>query len=334
MNTTPTDRVKLVGEARNRLAAWSEGAQALSLLSSVHRLGWTRFLREPRSFEELVRHSAIPPQRLRDGLDALVRLEIVEQTDDEFRLTAPFAEMLTSDGLLNLGDKLDEARLMARLVGEAVEVNELPMLSGDDALTVARGATFQATEVGRAVFRETLNDVPEYTAAVAQGRVLDVGCGVASGLLTTAALFPTIHGLGLELVPAVAAEAARRAAAQGVAERIEIRTADARRFDETAAYDACFWAQPFFGADARLPTLRAIHRALAPGGILLEQELDRKPTDAAQASAFALRRVVFHGWGAPFASTAEHLAVEAQAVGFTLVRIATTNLGRMVVLRR
>ncbi|MFI6066647.1 SAM-dependent methyltransferase [Micromonospora sp. NPDC051227] len=333
MNTTPTDRVELIGEARNRLAAWSEGAQALSLLSSVHRLGWTQFLREPRSFAELLRHSAIPPQRLRDGLDALVSLKVVAQTGDEFRLTAPFAEMLTPDGLLYLGDKLDEARLMARLVGEAAEADGLPTLSSDDAVTVARGATFQATEVGRAVFRETLNDVPEYADAVGRGRVLDVGCGVASGLLTTAALFPTIYGLGLELVPAVAAEAARRAAAQGVADRIEIRAADARHFDETGAYNACFWAQPFFSADARLPTLRAIHRALAPGGILLEQELD-KPTDAAHPPAFALRRMVFQGWDAPFASTAEHLAVEAQAAGFTLVRIATTNLGRMVVLRR
>ncbi|WP_410813420.1 SAM-dependent methyltransferase [Micromonospora sp. 067-2] len=282
----------------------------------------------------MARHTAIPPQRLRDGLDALVSLEIVEQTGDELRLTAPFAEMLTPDGLLSLGDKLDEAHLMARLVGEAVEVNGLPMLSSDDALTAARGATFQPTEVGRAIFRQTLDRVPEYAAAIGQGRVLDVGCGVASGLLTTAALFPEIYGLGLELVPAVAAEATRRAAAHGVADRIEIRAADARHLDETAAYDACFWAQPFFSADARLPTLRAIHRALAPGGILLEQELDSKPTDIEHASAFALRRMVFQGWGAPFASTAEQLAVEAGAVGFTLVRIATTNLGRMVVLRR
>ncbi|MDG4782423.1 class I SAM-dependent methyltransferase [Micromonospora sp. WMMD961] len=334
MDTTPTDRVRLIGEARDRLAAWSEGAQALSLLSSVHRLGWTHLLREPRSFGELVRHSSIPRQRLRDGLDALVSLKIVEQSGDEFRLTAPFAEMLTPDGLFHLGDKLDEARLMARLVGEAVKVNGLPMLSSDDAVAVARGATFQATEVGRAVFRETLNDVPEYAAALGQGRVLDVGCGVASGLLTTAALFPTIYGLGLELVPAVAAEAARRAVAQGVADRIEIRATDARHFDEPGAYNACFWAQPFFSADARLPTLRAIHRALAPGGILLEQELDSKPTDTAHAPAFALRRMVFHSWGTSFATTAEHLAVEAQAAGFTLIRIATTNLGRMVVLRR
>ncbi|WFF00226.1 hypothetical protein [Micromonospora sp. WMMD964] len=81
-------------------------------------------------------------------------------------------------------------------------------------------------------------------------------------------------------------------------------------------------------------TLRAIHRALAPGGILLEQELDSKPADTAHAPALALRRMVFHGWGISFASTAEQLAVEAQAAGFTLIRIATTNLGRMVVLRR
>ncbi|MEU6207186.1 hypothetical protein ABZ814_26765 [Micromonospora musae] len=65
-----------------------------------------------------------------------------------------------------------------------------------------------------------------------------------------------------------------------------IRTLDAREFDEAPAYDACFWAQPFLSYDARLP-LRAIHRALVPGGVLFEQELDEEPADDTGRAAFA-----------------------------------------------
>ena len=109
---------------------------------------------------------------------------------------------------------------------------------------------------------------------------------------------------------------------------------DAREFHETAAYSACFWAQPFFGKEARLPTLRTIHQALAPGGVLLEQELVSEPVDPAGQAAFALSRMIFQAQGICFAPTAESLAQEAESAGFTLIRIASTNLGRMVVLRR
>ncbi|MFG1654892.1 hypothetical protein ACGFIE_33715 [Micromonospora sp. NPDC049275] len=47
---------------------------------------------------------------------------------------------------------------------------------------------------------------------------------------------------------------------------------DAREFEESEGFDACFWAQPFFPAETRADTLRMVRRALKPGGILIEQE--------------------------------------------------------------
>ncbi|MFD0785473.1 SAM-dependent methyltransferase [Micromonospora azadirachtae] len=328
------NRFALSRDAIKRLDGWSTGAQALVLLDSAHKLGWTRFLVRPRRLAAIVRFTALPQDRVQNVLEALAALGVVELNGDEARLSAPFAEMMTPDGFAMLSEKLAQARLTARLLSKVVESNGAPVLSGDDSLTIARGVTFQPAQVGRDLFRETLESLPEYTAAVRRGRVLDVGCGVASGLLTTAAIFPEIRGLGLELVPAVAAEAVRRAKAQGVDDRVEIRAIDARDFDETAAYDACFWAQPFFSDHARLPTLQAIHRALAPGGVLLEQELESEPEDPAGQAAFAMRRMVFRAQSVPFAPSAECLAAEAASAGFTLVRIASTNLGRMVVLQR
>ncbi|MEV4349303.1 class I SAM-dependent methyltransferase [Actinoplanes sp. NPDC049596] len=318
----------------NHLDAWSTGAQALTLLSAAHRLGWIQFLVRPRKTAELIQFTGLRQERLKDALGALAALGVVELTGDDVRLSAPFAEMMTPDGFAALRDTLELAHLTTRLVAEVVEGDESPVLSGADSLTVARGVTFQPAEVGRDIFRQTMDSLPEYTDAIRRGRVLDVGCGVASGLLTTASIFPEMQGLGIELVPAVAEEASRRASEQGVAERIEIRSLDVREFDETAAYSACFWAQPFFRKQDRLPTLRVIHKALAPGGVLLEQELMSEPADPADQAAFALSRLTFQAQGIAFAPTAESLAQEAQSAGFTLVRIASTNLGRMVVLRR
>jgi SAM-dependent methyltransferase len=334
MDLTPANRIELTGEARARVDSWSAGAQALALLSSVHKLGLTRFLIQPRPYAELAEFTRLSPDHLRCVIDVLDRLSVVEQTGDVIRLRPPFAEMMSQDGLAALGDALDQAQLLAQLVGEAVGADELPALSDSEALTLARGVTFQPARMGQHVFSETLDSVPEYSNAVREGRLLDVGCGVASGLLTTAALFPRVRGVGIELNPLVAAEAGRRVKARGMSDRITIRTMYAPDLDEPAAYNACFWAQPFFTEEDRLPTLKAIHRALLPGGVLLEQELDSEPVDAADKPAFDMRAMVFRSWGMPFARPAEHLAAEAEAAGFTLVRIATTNLGRMVVLRR
>jgi hypothetical protein len=56
--------------------------------------------------------------------------------------------------------------------------------------------------------------------------------------------------------------------------------------------------------------------------------------DEAERPAYTLRRLVAQGWGVPFGRTAEELTDEAVAAGFELVRIATTDFGRIVVVRR
>jgi len=62
--------------------------------------------------------------------------------------------------------------------------------------------------------------------------------------------------------------------------------------------------------------------------------METEPEDGAEVPAFALRRLVFENWGVPFARTAEQLAAEAKAAGFDLTRVASTFLGRVLVLCR
>ena len=58
-------------------------------------------------------------------------------------------------------------------------------------------------------------------------RHLELGCGVAGRILCVLQAFPTLTAVGVELAPDLAAEAERRAAALGVADRFEVVCADA-----------------------------------------------------------------------------------------------------------
>jgi len=312
----------------NQVKTWSAGAQALALLSAVHERQWTTYLTQPRSLDELATFTMLPPDRLRDVLAALEAVGVVQPTDLGVALTPEYAALLSDDAPFSLDGLLDEAQMMSRLVADAVYgVSSGP----DSALTVANAYGLRPSATSRAVFGQLLDALPDFRDALVDGRYLDVGCGVGSFVLSTAQMLPRMRAVGIELVPAVAAEGARRAVALGVADRVDIRCMDARDLDVTDEFDSAFWAQPFFPTDSRPHTLAAIRRALKPGAKLYMQELERLPESGVERDAFALRRLVFTGWGVPFARSAEELTAEAEAAGFEFDRVESTPFGRIVV---
>ena len=319
-----------LGQAQ--ISAWSHAAQALTLLTAAHQRGWLTFLRYPRTAPELAAFTGVEGARLAAALRVLEASGVVRRTGDTIDLRPEFAELVADDGLYALDDLLGRATAMKRLVGDSADASGPARPTDEESLAVARGFVWRPGPGGREIYRGMLNALPEFESAVRAGRMLDVGCGVAGAMLTAATMFPRMSGVGLEAVPSVAAEAHRSAATFG--DRIRIVAMDARDFDETAAFDVCFWAQPFFPAETREDTLRMINRALKPGGILLEQEMEVEPRDEDDRLGFALRGLVFGGWNVPFARTAEDLAAEARSAGFETVRIAATNLGRVVISRR
>ncbi|MEV4495459.1 class I SAM-dependent methyltransferase [Micromonospora arborensis] len=315
----------------DKVKTWSAGAQALALLTAVHERKWTTYLTEPRDLAELAAFAEMPANRLRDVVGALEANGIVELADQKVRLTPEYAELLSDDAPFSLNDLLDEARMMSRLVVDALE--GLPPTPGD-ALTVADAYGLRPTAVAQDAFGQLLDALPDFREALRDGRYLDVGCGIAGFLLSTAPVFPGMRAVGVELVREVAAEGARRAVALGVSDRVDIRCMDARDLEEQDEFDSAFWAQPFFPAASRPETLAAIRRALKPGAKLYMQEMESIPEDEAERGAFALRRLVFGNWGVPFARSAEDLTAEAEAAGFVLDRVAATPFGRIVVVRR
>ena len=313
-----------------QVKTWSAGAQALALLTAVHERRWTSYLTEPRELDELAQFAELPGDRLRDVVQALEAIGVVQLTDLTVTLTPEYAALLSDEAPFSLAGLLDEAQMMRTLVADAVHgVSSGP----ESALTVANAYGLRPTAAARAMFGQLLDALPDFRDALDHGRYLDVGCGVGSFVLSTAQSLPGMSAVGVELVPAVAAEGARRAEALGVAGRVDIRCMDARDLDEEDGFDSAFWAQPFFPTVARPHTLAAIRRALKPGAKLYMQELERMPESDAELSAFALRRLVFTGWGVPFARSAEDLTAEAAAAGFVLDRVASTPFGRIVVTR-
>lgn len=325
----------------DKIKEWSAAAQALALLDAAYTHGWIAFLAEPRDVAALARFSGLPVERAHAVVEALAAIGVVESLgdsgggawSDEIRLAPAYAATTSPDAPFSMGDLLADARMMRRLVGQAVEA-PLPAPDDSDALVVADAYGLRPTSVAVGLFGQLLDALPELIAVLADGRYLDVGCGVAGFLLTCARTFPTMRGVGIELVAPVAAEAERRAKELGVSDRVEIRRMDARELPDENAFDSAFWAQPFFPEAVRAGTLAAIFRALKPGALLAMQEMERRPDDPAERVPFALRQLVFSGWGVPFARSAEELTAEATSVGFELDRVGDTPFGRLVIVRK
>lgn len=309
----------------NMVKAWSTAAQSLALLDAAHRQGWTDFLTEKRSIVGLAAFSGLPENRIRAVIEALAAIDVVETNGDDVRLTEDYAAAMSPDAPFSLADRLAEASMMRRLVAESVSNASLQ----PDALVVADAYGLRPTSIARDMFGHLLDALPDLTEAIRHGSYLDVGCGIAGFLISNAQTFPDMRGVGIELVPEVAAEATRRA--EG---RAEIRCMDARDLTDKDEFDAAFWAQPFFPAATRPGTLAAVLRALRPGAAIYLQEMERMPDDADAIAAFKLRRLVFTGWDVPFARTAEDLTKEAEEAGFVLDRVAQTPFGRIVVARK
>lgn len=324
----PAEQFELAVEAESSVAAWSTGAQMLALVSALRDRGWMSFLHEPRDLSALAEFSGLSVSRVQDIVAVLKAHDVVSVNEQHVRLTPSFHAFSSDNSFLAFDDTLDNALVMQRMVVEPVALSE------EDALAVARAAGGRPSDVSRAMYGHLFTgQLGEVGALIRNGRWLDVGCGVASASLTLATLWPEVRITALELSRAIAAEATRRAAGLGVAGRVDVRCVDARDFDERDVFVGAFWAQPFFPEDTRAATLSMILRALRPGGQLVLQEMDSEPEGDAVA-AYSLRRLVYQGWGVPFGRTAEKLAGEAEAVGFEFVRMAPTDFGRFVILRK
>jgi SAM-dependent methyltransferase len=114
------------------------------------------------------------------------------------------------------------------------------------------------------------------------GRLLDLGCGFGEWLFAALEASPGVTGTGVDTSEPALAEARRRAAQRGLAERVGFEQADAAGW-KGEGFDAvlCIGATHAFGGLG--PTLAAVRKHLRPGGRVLlgEGYWEGTPTQAA-----------------------------------------------------
>ncbi|HJP75808.1 MAG TPA: methyltransferase domain-containing protein [Pseudonocardiaceae bacterium] len=321
-------RIQAALTARAALKTWSEGAELIALLRAAHEAGWLTRLRDDATARDLA--ADLPVSHLENVLSVFTAAGVTEGREGVFRLTPAFDALVAGTSSVDLGETLDTVDL-AR-----ARISSPGPLTGAQALVLARDWAIGPNEDAEPMYQALYQAVPEYRALLeAGGPLLDIGCGVAGASLTTAILFPRFRAVGVEIVPEVAAEARRRAEAVGVADRVEIRAADARTLTEESVFAQCFWAQPFFEPGVRAEVLAVIFRALRPGGLLLVQELFPPVSEEDEANVrVRLDRLFVEQHGASYGRSAEALAAEAAEAGFVDAQIVSSPFGRLVLTRK
>ena len=157
-------------------------------------------------------------------------------------------------------------------------------------------------------------------------RVLDVGCGWGSFALHAAAEHG-VHVTGITLSEPQAALARERAAAAGLADRIDIRVADYRdlageQFDAISSIGMV----EHVGSANIDAYARQLHSVLRPGGLLLNHGIARLRHTDAEAGQFS-QRFVFPD-GAPLHISRVLAAIEAAGMEPTHVEGFRTDYAR------
>ena len=255
------------GAASQQLNAWVAGEQALALLRAAHAAGILAAVGTPRTADEVAGATGVDGGRVADILRALDAHGIVEREGATYRLAANFALLSAPTAFQTLPDLLGRSAMLARVLEtSATPDHDYTALSAEDALALARGAAPNPLSPAFVAYMDPVAaQLPELRARWEAGaRHIEFGCGAGGALLGFVAAHPRLTAVGVEIRGAILAETRRRAEAIGVADRVELRHADALDGAEANTYDSAFWAQQFFATSDRPAMLAVLLRALRP----------------------------------------------------------------------
>jgi precorrin-6B methylase 2 len=155
-------------------------------------------------------------------------------------------------------------------------------------------------------------------AAALDGRLLDVGTGIAALALEAAAQRPLLSVVGIDIWEPALVLARANVAASPYAARIEVRALDVTNLDEVGAYTLAWLPAPFLTRAVAEAALDRLAVALAPGGYLVVG-LYLPPADPVGAALAALRltRSGGHVW--------QSAAMEAELSGRGLTAVETCS---------
>ncbi len=346
--------------ASRTLNEWMAGAHAFALLQAATESGILDALCTPHTSAQIAAATHVDVEGTKDILLALTAYGVAQRDQDLYRLAPDWALLAAPAAVQPLANVVRSTVFKIRTLNTITQKGDIyTALSAADMLAIAQGLGASALSSASHVMTAGLgHGMPELKRLWEAGaHHLEVGCGVGNSLFGIATTFPKVTAVGIEIQPMVARETQRRANILGVADRVEVRQMDAGELGEEALYDTAQWSQTFFPAPTRAAVLRALWRAMKPGGYVFMPLLPEFPPDAparrremlrlawhavrsniflalaflndalgdtparrrAEARFAALQRLLYSKWGVP-ARTATELQSEVQVAGFNVLR--------------
>jgi cyclopropane fatty-acyl-phospholipid synthase-like methyltransferase len=359
--------------ASRELTDWITGAKVFALLGGAVDSGIMDALRTKSTAQQLADVTGIDEQSITALCLALEVHGVVQRDGEGYELTPDFALLSSPTAAIPLSNVIRYAAAMTRALQTISPSNvSYPSTAPEDILTMAEGSGISALSSSPHVGQETIaKAMPEVEALWQAGaRHLEVGCGVGNSLFGTVINYSNVTAVGIEIDELTARETERRAHVLDVADRVEVRRMDASELQDEDAFDTVQWSQFFFPAATRPVVLRAMHRALKPGGYLFMPWLGSASNDMPRSRlemlrmalrarraggvsflsylndilgdtparrrkerrSAALNRLLFTRWGVPMRTVAE-LESEVGSSGFTVLRSMHIPVGQFALSR-
>jgi SAM-dependent methyltransferase len=316
-------QARLLVEGLNA-SVWAHAALTAAMEAGVLDL----LLLRPMGTADLATRTGLDRMLLERMLDVLVALGLVRREGDAYALADGLAPVLRAPSAR-------EASL-ATLRSQSLQSSALVQRARDHSLTpgwhFADPAILHAQGDGGVLLVQVIAEqlVPMLPGLrerldAPTATFLDVGVGVGRIDIELCRRFPHLRAVGIDIQETPLHQAKRAVAVAGLADRIELRLQAVDELGDRDAFDLAWLPQSFVSGEGFARGLRAVYRALRPGGWLLLASLARDGSDLGAA----VSRLIDTLWGGD-ARTAEQVAARTSEAGFTSVRILPTPPGEPI----
>lgn len=314
-------------DAFDRVDELQRTAQVVEVLRAAARHGLLAELAAGTTRAALETRTSLPTSRLEAVLHLLRAHGISEERAGRWSLTPSWGALARGESPVDLAAVLGQGRVQAEQLARCLDpaVEDYWELAPEDRLLVARGVSFEpSSAAGQALARQNIERTPGAVEALEQGgRMLELGCGVASRLTAALLSFPRATAVGVELTEDLVVFGRQRAQGLGLAHRLQLVVDDVCTHEPDGLFDLVGWSQFFFPSDTRAAALATARKALRPGGwITMPVVWDGAPLEPGgpEDRQLAVERLALDLWRVPLRSTAEVVA-ELEDAGFVDVAV-------------
>lgn len=310
--------------ARAVIAPILSSVELFGLLRGAFESGMLAVARTPSSPAHIAAAINMDQTRVIEFCTALDAHGIFVKEDENYRLADQWMTLTAPEALYSFQLLLDGTFARAKVLQFAAkDITDFWMLTADERLALAKGSSVDPASPNSAPLLKSLlqENLPDLHAVLtAGGKYLELGCGVAGGLLSLLRAYPNVTAIGVEIAADLVEEANRRAVTLGVHDRVVFWQGDAQDFDQREAFDYVFWSQFFFPSATRSRALQVALHALKPGGILIapvqgDSSVVNEHLHTEAGQAYTRSRLIFGSWGIS-AQSRQELQQEIEGAGF------------------